>query len=519
MRAKRADPRGDRGTDTDTDTGTDTGTGSAGNGHLGHGGRTLSPALVAVCLGYFMVILDTTIVNAALPALRWDLHAGMSGLQWVVDGYMLTLAAGLLTGGALADRMGARRVFQAGLALFALSSAACGLAPHIWLLVLARLVQGAAAALSVPASLALLRAAFPERASRARAIGAWGAVAGLAAASGPVLGGLLVSHADWRLVFYVNLPVAVVAMVLTARHVPAPAPRPRPLDPAAQTAGAVALAALTYALIEGGRMGAGRPVLAAGALCVVAAAVFLTVERRVAHPMLPLGLFRDRAFTGATLVGLLINLGFYGELLVLNLAFQQTSGHSALAAGLALLPQMGIATIGSALSGRFTARTGSPRPTMLAGLLTGSAGLFALAMAGAGTGTTGYAVLVAPLVAVGFGMSFTMPAATTAVVDAAPAEHAGLASGVINAARQTGGVIGVALLGALAYGAEGSSPGAPSSSSGPPSAGAFAPDGMHTALAAAGCAFLLAAALTALTVPRIRREAANASKSPASEGD
>lgn len=473
----------------------------------GGGRRTLSPALVAVCMGYFMVILDTTIVNAALPALRWDLHAGTSGLQWVVDGYMLTLAAGLLTGGALADRLGARRVFQAGLALFAVSSAACGLASHIWLLVLARLAQGAAAALSVPASLALLRAAFPERASRARAIGAWGAVAGLAAASGPVLGGLLVSRADWRLVFYVNVPVAVVAMVLTARHVPAPAPRSRPLDPAAQTAGAVALAALTYALIEGGRTGADRPVLAAGGVCVVAAAVFVAVERRVTHPMLPPGLFRDRAFTGATLVGLLINLGFYGELFVLNLAFQQTYGHSALTTGFALLPQMGMATVGSALSGRFTARTGSPRATMLAGLLTGGAGLLALALTGADTGAAGYGLLVAPLVAVGFGMSFTMPAATTAVVDAAPAEHAGLASGVINAARQTGGVVGVALLGALAYGAEGSA------------AGAFAaPGGIHTALAAAGCAFLLAAAVTALTVPRIRGESTQSSECPAADG-
>ncbi|WP_314174253.1 MFS transporter [Streptomyces winkii] len=457
---------------------------STGSGEGQSHSRTYSPALLAVCLGYFMVILDTTIVNAALPALRSDLNAGVAGLQWVVDGYMLTLAAGLLTGGALADRAGARRVFQAGLVLFAVSSAACGFAPQTSVLVAARLVQGASAALTVPASLALLRAAFPERSARARAIGAWGAVAGLAAASGPVLGGLLVSQASWRLVFFVNVPVALLAMVLTARHVPAPAPSPRRLDPAAQVLGAVALAALTYALIEGGRGGAGGPAAAAAAAFVLACAAFVAVERRVTEPMLPLGLFRDRTFTGATFVGLLINLGFYGELFVLNLGFQHVLGLSALLTGIALLPQMGMATIGSALSGRFTARAGSPRTTMLAGLLTGSAGFFALAAAGAGT-SAAYGLLVAPLIAVGFGMSFTMPAATTAVVEAAPGEHAGLASGVINAARQTGGVIGVALLGALMHDT-GASPGG----------------GLRVALSVAGCAFLLAAALTALTVPR-----------------
>lgn len=444
--------------------------------------RALSPALVAVCLGYFMVILDTTIVNVALPALRADLHAGVAGLQWVVDGYMLTLAAGLLTGGAMADRAGARRVFQLGLALFAVSSLACGLAPDMALLVVARLVQGASAALSVPASLALLRAAFPGRSARARAIGAWGAIAGLAAATGPILGGVLVSEASWRLVFFVNVPIALIAMALTARYVPAPGPRPRPLDPGAQFTGAVALAALTFALIEGGHTGLTPLTVAAAVVFLAATAVFLAVERRVHSPMLPLELFGSTTFTGGTAVGLLINLGFYGELFVLNLYFQQVLHYSALTAGAALLPQMGMATVGSALSGRYTARTGGPRATMLIGLLTGSAGLFGLTAVGT---HTGYALLVAPLVATGFGMSFTMPAATTAVVDSAPAERAGLASGVINAARQLGGVIGVALLGALLSGATAS----------------FLPQ-LHVALVVAGAAFLLAAALTAFTVHR-----------------
>lgn len=440
----------------------------------------LSPALVAVCLGYFMVILDSTIVNVALPALRTELHADVSGLQWVVDSYLLVLAAGLLSAGALSDRWGARRVFQAGLGVFVLASAGCGLAPDLAVLVVARVVQGIGAALAVPASLALLRAAYTDPGARARAVGVWGGIAGLAAAAGPILGGVLVSTVGWRLVFFVNLPVGVAAMLLTARFVPAPAGRPRNLDLGGQITATVALAALSVALIDGGRAGLTGGVLAAGIVCVLAAAAFVLIERHVNSPMLPSGLFANPMLTAATVVGLLINLGFYGELFVINLYFQQVQHYSALLAGLALLPQMGVVAAGSAVSGRFTARMGGPRPTMLIGLAAGGAGLLGLLLAAA---QTPYAVLVAPLVAAGFGMSFTMPAATTAVTDNAPHQHAGLASGVVNAARQTGSVIGVALLGALVSG------------------GTELVSGLHVALVAAGLAFLAGFALIACVRP------------------
>ncbi len=442
----------------------------------------LSLALLAVCLGYFMVILDTTIVNVALPALRQDLGASVSGLQWVVDGYLLMLAALLLSGGVLSDRAGARRVFQLGLGLFVLASVGCGLAPSTVVLVIARLVQGVGAALAVPASLALLRAAYPEPAARARAIGRWGGIAGIAAAAGPILGGVLVTAVGWRLVFFVNVPIGLLAMVLTARQVPAPDPRPRGLDPAAQVTGVLAVAALTLALIEGGHVGLRPLVIVAAVVFVAAVAGFVVIERRVPAPMLPLGMFGDATFSGGNAVGLLINLGFYGELFVINLYFQQVLGYSALVAGLALLPQMGMVAVGSLLSGRFTARAGSPRRTMLIGLLIGGAGLFGLTVAGA---HTPYPLLIAPLVAAGFGMSFTMPAATTAVVEGAPAERAGLASGAINASRQVGGVIGVALLGALVSGG-----------------GATAISGLRIAMIIAGAAFITGAILTAVTVHR-----------------
>ena len=430
--------------------------------------------LLALCVGYFMVILDTTIVNVALPALRHDLHAGLSELQWTVAGYTLVFAALLLTGGALGDRLGARSVFQAGLAVFVLASLVCGLAPNAATLIVARLAQGVGAALSVPASLALLRTAYPDDAARVRAVGVWGGVAGVAAAAGPVLGGVLVAVASWRLVFFVNVPIGILGMVLTARHVPAPDRRPRGLDPIAQLAGILALAGLALGLIEGGHNRWGSALVLAGFVAFVAAgALFIAVERRAGDRMLPLALFGSRPFAGGTAIGLLINLGFYGEMFVLNLYFQQVRGYSALLAGLALLPQMGVVAVGSWASGRFTSRMGSTRPTLLIGLLVGAAGLLGfIATAG-----SGYPALVGPMVAAGFGMAFTMPAATTTVVDNAPPDRAGIAAAVINAARQIGSVIGVAALGDLV-------------------AGPFLP-GFRVALAVAGAAFLLAAALAA----------------------
>ncbi|WP_234365363.1 MFS transporter [Streptomyces sp. RTd22] len=445
--------------------------------------RVLSFALVAVCTGYFMVILDSTIVNVALPALRTDLRTGVNGLQWVVDGYLLVLAAGLLSGGALADRFGARRVFQAGLGVFVVASLGCGLTPDVPVLVLARVAQGAGAALSVPASLALLRAAYDDRTTRARAIGVWGGIAGVAAAGGPLLGGVLVAAVGWRWVFFVNVPIGLAAMALTARCVPAPrAQTGKGLDPAGQITGVVALTALALAMIEGGRTGVDALVAGSALVFVLAGAGFLAVERTVRTPMLPLGLFRNATFSGGSAVGLLINLGFYGELFVINLYFQQTLHYSALLAGLALLPQMGVVAAGSWLSGRFTARVGSPRPTLIVGLVTGGAGLLALTGLTAAVAHVPYPLLVLPLMATGFGMSFTMPAVTTAVTEDVPGERAGLASGVINASRQTGGVIGVALLGALA------------------GQGALA--GLWTALAVAGLAFLAGALITLRTVDR-----------------
>ena len=406
--------------------------------------------LLAICLGYFMVILDATIVNVALPALGRELGGGVSGLQWILDAYTVVFAGLLLPAGSLGDRVGARRVFALGLGVFTLASAACGAAPTVAVLIAARALQGLGAALLVPSSLALLRSAYRTRHERARAVGVWGAVAGTGAASGPILGGVLVGLLGWRAVFLVNLPVGVLGLVLAARHLPASGERTEGgFDPPGQALGILSLTLLTLGVIEGGSAGfAAVQTLAPVAAAVVALTLFVVRERRARHPMLPLSLFASRTFSAASFVGLAINLGFYGQLFAISLLFQHARGYSALQTGLAILPEGAFVAIASAISGRVTARIG-PRVPMLVGLSIGAAGFLGLLSAGP---TTSYPVLIAPLIAAGFGMALTMPAATAAVIEAAPANRAGIASGVLNAARQAGGALGVALLGTLIAG-------------------------------------------------------------------
>ncbi|MFF7232983.1 MFS transporter, DHA2 family, methylenomycin A resistance protein [Streptomyces sp. 2323.1] len=436
--------------------------------------------LVALCLGYFMVILDVTVVTVALPAIGAALHAGVTGLQWVVDGYTLVCAGLLLFCGGLGDRLGGKTVFLGGLLVFTLASAGCALAPTVTVLVAARLVQGLGAALMVPASLALLRTAYPERAARARAFGIWGTVAGLAAAAGPVLGGVLVTGLGWRSVFLLNLPVGLAALLLALRHVPhSPADRTRRgLDLPAQTAAAVGLACLTTGCIEAGALGWTHPaVLGAFAGFVCGALAFLVLERRARAPMLPLALFRIRAFAVSAVVGVLLNTGFYGLLFLAPLYFQQVHHYSALRTGCALVPAVGVAAFGSALSGRLTARAG-PRLPMMAGLLVGAAGLLGWLAAGP---DTPWAVLAVPMAGAGFGSSLTMPAATSVMMEAAPGERGGVAAAVFNTARQTGSALGVALFGTLV--ATGLVP------------------GLHLSVLIGAAGFLTAAALSARWIP------------------
>lgn len=403
-------------------------------------------AFVALCLGFFAVILDVTIVNVALPAIQNAYGSTITDLQWVANGYNLVFAALLLTAGAICDRRGGLRVFVLGIAIFALGSLWCGISPSLGLLVAGRLVQGLGAALLLPASLMLISHSYPAPAERTRAVAAWAAVGGAATAAGPVLGGVLVDTVGWRAIFLVNLPVAAIAIALLLRYGAESSTRSRGLDLLGQFLGIALLAAAAAAITESGPLGWSSPFVVAMAVVAIAAVILFTlVEQRSPEPMLPPGLLRHRTFTAATVTGLLLNFGIYGQVFVLSLYFQHDRGYSALLTGLALLPFAGVTVIGPPVTGRITARLG-PRPVMVFGQVVAACGTLVLALGGH---TTPYGTLVVGLFLLGVGFAATMPSMTAAVVLASPQEYAGIASGVLNASRQVGGVLGVALLGSL----------------------------------------------------------------------
>ncbi|MFF9261249.1 MFS transporter [Streptomyces longwoodensis] len=397
-------------------------------------------ALTAGLLGFTLVCLDASVVNVALPAIGSSLGGGMSGLQWVVDAYTLAFAALMLSTGAFSDRAGASRAYALGTAVFTLASAACGLAPGLPSLIGARVVQGVAAAVVLPASLALVRQAYPDPARRARAVAAWAAGGSAAVALGPVAGGVLTSAWDWRAVFFVNLPVGAAVLLLLLRA-PRSARRPAPLDLPGQVTAVVALTALTFAVIERGATGA-----VALAVAVVAGVVFFRVEARGPHPVVPLGLFRDRTVAVSVATGAAVSVAFYSVVFVFSLYFQQVRGLGPLAAGLAFLPMTGLIAVTNVVAGKLAGRFG-PRLPMVVGQWVAVAGLLLLLLSvGADTPAPLVAVLLVPLA---LGCALTVPPLTAAMMDAVPAERAGLAAGVLNAARQVAGGLGIAVFGTL----------------------------------------------------------------------
>jgi DHA2 family methylenomycin A resistance protein-like MFS transporter len=280
--------------------------------------------LAAAGLGFVIVLLDVSVVNVALDALRGHFATDVTGLQWVVNAYTLAFASLLLTTGALGDRFGAKRIFAAGFAVFTLASIGCGIADSLQLLVAARVVQGIGAALLVPNSLAMLRQAFPDTQQRSRAVGWWGAAGGIALAAGPVLGGLLVTHVGWRSIFLINLPIGVAGVALTLRHAAAAvSTHSRSIDLPGQLAAIVALVALTVCLTEAARLGWRHPlVYGALLLSLVATLAFLWLESRSTEPMVPLSLFRTATFSVASVAGVIVNFAYYGLIFVFSLFFQ-----------------------------------------------------------------------------------------------------------------------------------------------------------------------------------------------------
>jgi EmrB/QacA subfamily drug resistance transporter len=401
--------------------------------------------LAATVLGSGIAALDATVVGIALPAIGKDFHATVASMQWVVDAYTLTLAGLLLLGGVLGDSYGRRKVYVIGIVWFALASLACGLAPSAGFLVGARAVQGVGAALLTPGSLAILQASFvPD--DRSRAIGAWSGLGGVATAIGPFLGGWLISAVSWRLVFYINLPVAAAVIAMAARHVPesrAPGPRP-PLDVTGAVTISLALAGITYGLIAASGSGwASLPVLVSLAAGAALFAVFIVAEARNPDPMLPLSVFRSRQFSGANAVTFVVYGALGGALFLVPVVLQSAFGYSPLAAGVALLPVTIIMLVLSARSAALAARIG-PRLQMTAGPLVIAAGLVLFTRL---HGSGNYFTQVLPAVLVfGFGLAINVAPLTATALAAAPAEHAGIASAVNNDVARAASLIAVAVL-------------------------------------------------------------------------
>lgn len=407
----------------------------------GAGGLRLDSAagrwvLVVTVLGSGMAFLDSTVVNVALPRLGDDLDASFAGLTWISNGYLLTLASLILVGGSVGDRLGRKRTYLAGAVGFAVASLLCGLAPTVPALVAARLLQGAAGAFLVPGSLALIQASFhPD--DRARAIGAWSGLAGITTAFGPFLGGWLVDAASWRWVFLLNLPVAAVVLVAGRRHLVEsrdPTVRGRP-DLLGATVGALGLAAATYGLIE-------EDVLV-GSVGVAGLVAFVLVEARTPHPMMPLGVFRSRQFSGANGVTFAVYGALGAALFLLGLVLQRALGYSPLAAGAATIPLTLVMLAFSARSGALAQRIG-PRIPMTVGPLVITVGLLLMLRIDAGGSYVGQ-VLPAILV-FATGLVLTVAPLTSTVLAAADASHAGVASGINNAIARTGGLLAVAAL-------------------------------------------------------------------------
>jgi EmrB/QacA subfamily drug resistance transporter len=412
---------------------------------LSHQRRYL--VLAICCMSLFIVGLDSTIVNVALPDIGRDFHATVSGLQWTIDAYTLVLAALLMLSGSTADRLGRRRVFQIGLALFTIGSLLCSLAPGLGWLVAFRMLQAVGGSMLNPVAMSIITNTFTRPAERARAIGVWGGVFGLSMAMGPVVGGALVDSVGWRGVFWVNIPVGIAAILLTALFVPeSKAARARRADPIGQILIIAMLGSLTYGIIEGPSYGWGSArILAFFAVTVIAVIAFLCYEPRRADPLIDIRFFRSLPFSGATLTAVSAMSALGGFLFLITLYLQDVRGYRPLIAGLFLLPMAAAMAVSAPLAGRMLARSGARAPLLIAGAGITAGGILLTQL----TNSSAPGYLVLAFLVFGIGMGFVNAPITNSAVSGMPRSQAGVASGIASTSRQVGSSIGVAVMGSV----------------------------------------------------------------------
>lgn len=400
--------------------------------------------LIAALLGFFVITLDAVVVNVALPTLGHEFGAGITGLQWVVDGYTLAFAALLLSAGSLTDRLGAKRSFAWGVVVFMLASLACGSAPNLGTLIIARFVQGAGAAVMMPSSMALIRQAYTDPVERVHAIALWAMGGSVAATSGPVIGGLLV-ELDWRWIFLINLPVGLITLAFLLRVQPSPK-RFAPFDAKGQLTSMIAMGALIYGAIDFGSHETHRAwVLVAAAVAVAALVLFVLSQRRGAHPMMPAEVFQSCNSKVSMVVGFTFMVGYFGLPFVMSLYFQQERGLTASATGVAFLPMMLVGLTLTPFTSRLVRRF-SARKLITTGLISMACGLALIALLPASTPVW---ILSLSMLLVGLAGPLIAPPVTAVLLNSVPSALTGTASGVFNTSRQVGGALAVAVFGAL----------------------------------------------------------------------
>ena len=409
--------------------------------------RTKLFTLGATCFGLFMVMLDNTVVNLALPTIQRELGSGLTELQWIVDAFVLFLAAFMLTGGTLGDLYGRKRAFISGLVIFTASSLLCALSPSVEVLIAGRALQGLGAAIMLPSTLSILTNTFTDPKERAQAIGIWAGVSGIALAVGPAVGGIMVDSWGWQSIFYLNVPIGIVALAIAIRLVrESKNPEGRSLDIPGQILAIVGLGALTFAFIEANNYGwRSATIITLFVVAALSLAAFGLWEMRAKSPMLQLRFFRNTTFLGSNLVGVAVAFGLFGMMFFLALFMQNVQGYSATGAGVRQLPATLAVMVSAIVSGRIVGRIGARLPMTIGMILMGGALLAFTAV----QATTPYETYWWILTIMGIGIGLVMSPVTTAIMSTVPAARAGMASGTLNTARQVGGVFGIAVLGSI----------------------------------------------------------------------